>query len=143
LLSKVVVPASTAVKEHAMNTTVARWQDWASFALGLWLALSPWIVGYTEHESATGNAVFLGLALALGCHFEAACDMEGPEWLNLAAGLWLVIAPFVLGFSEVHVATANSIAVGSLVAVLAASALSLDKEIGKWWRISASLVIRR
>jgi len=31
----------------------------------------------------------------------------------------------------VSVATANSIAVGSLVAVLAGSALSLDKEIGK------------
>jgi hypothetical protein len=118
------------------NTTgiaAARWQDWASFTLGLWLALSPWIVGYTEHESATGNAVFLGLALALGCHFEAAFDEAAPEWLNLAAGLWLVIAPFVVGFSAVPVATANSIAVGSLVAVLACSALSLDKEIGRLW----------
>jgi hypothetical protein len=115
-----------------MNTA-ARWQDWASFTLGLWLALSPWIVGYTEHESATGNAVFLGLALALGCHFEAACDLAASEWLNLAAGLWLVIAPFVVGFSSVHVAAANSIAVGSLVAVLAASALSLDKEIARLW----------
>ena len=116
-----------------MNTTATRWQDWASFSLGLWLALSPWIVGYTEHESATGNAVFLGLALALGCHFEAAVDELALEWLNLAAGLWLVIAPFVVGFSNAPVATANSIAVGSLVAVLAGSALSLDKEIVRWW----------
>jgi SPW repeat-containing protein len=123
------------VKDSVMSgratSTAARWQDWASFALGLWLALSPWIVGYTEHESATGNAVFLGLALALGCHFEVAFDECGPEWINLAAGLWLVVAPFVLGFSEAYVATANSIAVGSLVAVLAASALSLDKEVLK------------
>jgi hypothetical protein len=116
-------------EERAMNAATARWQDWASFSLGLWLALSPWIVGYTEHESATANAVFLGLALALGCQFEAAFDASAPEWINLAAGLWLVIAPFVTGFSSVPVATANSIAVGSLVAVLAASALSLDKEI--------------
>ena len=116
---------------NTTNATAARWQDWASFTLGLWLALSPWIVGYTEHETATGNAVFLGLALALGCHFEAAFDESAPEWINLAAGLWLVVAPFVLGFSSTYVPTANSIAVGSLVAVLAASALSLDKEIGK------------
>ena len=122
------------MKEHMKTKAIAsRWQDWASFALGLWLALSPWIVGYTEHESATGNAVFLGLALALGCHFEAAFDEEAPEWINLAAGLWLVIAPFVLGFTEAHIATANSIAVGSLIAVLACSALSLDKEIGRLW----------
>jgi len=125
-----------------MNTATARWQDWASFTLGLWLALSPWIVGDTEHESATGNAAFLGLALALGCHFEAAFDEEAPEWINLAAGMWLVIAPFVLGFSSVHVATVNSIAVGSLVAVLAASALSLDKEVGKWWHKRVGLIRR-
>jgi hypothetical protein len=142
LLSKLVVPAGDPVKEHTMNTAATRWQDWASFTLGLWLALSPWLVGYTEHESATGNAVFLGLALALGCHFEAAFDEEAPEWINLAAGMWLVIAPFVLGFSSVHVAAANSIAVGSLVAVLAASALSLDKEFGKWWHKGVA-VIRR
>ena len=64
-------------------------------------------------------------------NFEAAFDESAPEWINLAAGLWLVMAPFVLGFSAVSVATANSIAVGGLVAVLAASTLSLDKEIGK------------
>jgi len=108
-----------------------KWQDWASFALGFWLALSPWMVGYTEHESGTINAVFLGLALALGCHFEAVFDESACEWLNVAAGLWLVIAPFVLGFSGDHVAAVNSILVGGLVALLAASALSLDKEIGK------------
>mgnify|MGYP003544755676 CR=1 FL=1 len=65
------------------------------------------------------------------CGGPAAFDESAPEWINLAAGLWLVMAPFVLGFSTVYVPTANSIAVGSLVAVLAGSALSLDKEIGK------------
>lgn len=118
-------------KPVAGAVTATRWQDWASFTLGLWLALSPWIVGYTEHESATANAVFLGLALALGCHFEVVCDLAAPEWLNLAAGMWLVAAPFALGFSDARVAAASSIAVGGLVAMLAASALSLDKEIGK------------
>ena len=114
-----------------MKAMAARWQDWAGCVLGFWLALSPWIVGYTQHESATVNAVFLGLTLALGCHFEAVFDEAACEWANLAAGLWLVGAPFVLGFGSAYVAAANSIAVGTLVAVLAVSALSLDKEIGK------------
>jgi hypothetical protein len=109
----------------------ARWQEWTSFVLGLWLAVSPWMLGYAEHEAATANAAFLGLALALGSHFEVSLDDSSAEWLNLAAGLWLVAAPFVLGFSAV--ALANAIAVGTLVMALAASALSLDKEIGKWW----------
>ena len=119
-------------QERWMATT-ARWQEWASFALGLWLALSPWIVGYTEQEAATANAAFLGLALALGSHFGVSLEETSAEWLNVAAGLWLVAAPFVFGFSSHAVATANCLAVGTFVIVLAGSALSLDKEIGKWW----------
>lgn len=111
----------------------AKWQDWMSFTLGLWLAVSPWLAGYADNEAATANAAFVGLLLALASHFEATFDQLGTEWLLLAAGLWLVLAPFVLGFSVHRVASTNSICVGALVAVLAFSALQLDKEIGKWW----------
>jgi hypothetical protein len=109
-------------------TTVAkRWQEWASFVLGLWLAVSPWAADYAEHHAATANAVFLGLGLALGSHFQAALDDCQGEWLNLAAGAWLIAAPFYLGF-ESAVATATSICVGSFVAGLAGSALSLGRQ---------------
>ena len=106
-----------------------KWQDWTSFALGLWLTVSPWVLGYSSVHSATANAAFVGLALALGAHFEATCDELSAEWLNMAAGLWLVLAPFLLGFSTQTGATLNSIAVGTAVAALASSALSLDKSI--------------
>jgi hypothetical protein len=114
-------------------SAAAKWQDWASFALGLWLAVSPWLADYSQHEAATANAAFLGLALALACHFEVSFGELSAEWLNLIAGLWLMAAPFVLGFSSSLVAAANSIAVGAFIVVLAASAMSLDKEIGRWW----------
>lgn len=116
-----------------MNVAAARWQDWASFALGLWLALSPWLVGYAENETGTTNAVFLGLAVALIGHFEATFAELAAEWLNVAAGLWLLIAPFLLGFSADAAASANSIAVGTLLIALVVSASELDKELGKWW----------
>lgn len=112
----------------------SKWQDWASFALGLWLAVSPWIAGYADEQAATANAVVVGLVLALASHFECvACDEAPVEWLNFAAGLWLICAPFMLEFSASRVASANCIAVGALVAALAISALSLDKHIGKLW----------
>ena len=114
-------------------TAATRWQDWASFALGLWLAISPWAVGYEDHESATANAAFIGLVLALSSHFEAACEHVVVEWLNVAAGIWLLFAPFLLGFSSAYVPTANCITVGAFVVALAASALSLDKECSKLW----------
>lgn len=110
-----------------------RWQDWTSFALALWLALSPWLLEYSQHEAATANAVFVGIALALGSHFEASFDASSAEWLNMLAGFWLAVAPFLLGFASHPEAAASSVGVGVLVAVLAASAMSLDKEIGKLW----------
>lgn len=110
----------------------AKWQDWVSFALGLWLAVSPWLAGYAEHQAATANAVTIGLVLALGSHFECvACDDLPAEWLNLAVGAWLMGAPFILDFTGARVASANAVIVGAFVAGLAISALSLDKHLGK------------
>jgi hypothetical protein len=112
--------------------TPGRWQEWTSFALGLWLAMSPWLLGYSSDEAATANAAFLGLALALTSHYELSFESVSAEWLNASAGAWLLLAPFVLGYGT-YQATANSLAVGSLIVALAGSAMSLDKEIGKWW----------
>ena len=111
----------------------SKWQDWACFVLGLWLAISPWLAGYAEQDAATVHAVIVGLVLALGSHFECvACDDMPAEWLNLAVGVWLVCAPFIIDFHS-NVASANSIVVGAFVAALAASALSLEKHIGRLW----------
>ena len=111
----------------------ARWREWAAFVLGLWLAVSPWLAGYADTSAATANAVFVGLTLALASHFEASFGEVAGEWLNLGAGLWLLGAPFVLGFGTAALATANCVTVGGCVAALAVSALGLDKEIGKLW----------
>jgi len=111
-----------------VTTAAKRWQEWASFVLGLWLAVSPWAADYAEHHAATANAVFLGLGLALGSHFQAALDDCQGEWLNLAAGAWLIAAPFVLGFLGEVVPTATSVSVGSFVAILAGSALSVARQ---------------
>jgi hypothetical protein len=117
-----------------VKSATARWQDWAGFALGLWLAMSPWICDYAESQhAATGNAAFMGIALALGGHFRVTLDAASTEWLHLSAGAWLAAAPFLLGFAASPLPAINSIAVGTLVIAFAASALSLDKEIEKWW----------
>lgn len=116
-----------------MQPIAARWQEWASFTLGLWLAMSPWLCGYADQSAATGNAAFMGIALALAAHFQVSLGGHLVDWLSFAAGIWLVAAPFALDFGTTALPAANSIAVGTLVLVLAASALSLDKEIEKWW----------
>jgi hypothetical protein len=117
----------------ARAAEMRRWQDWASFALGLWLAVSPWFADYAAHDIATANAAFCGLALAVAAHFGFSFDDMSTEWLNLGGGLWLVISPFVLGFESHHVATVNAVVVGLFVCLLSAWALELDRELGRLW----------
>ena len=110
-----------------------RWQGWAGFHLGLWLALSPWLAGYAENDQATANAACVGLELALVSHFAASFGAAAVQWLNLVGGAWLLAAPFVLSFSGAAVPTAISLAAGAAAAGLAASALGLEKGLGRLW----------
>ncbi len=114
-------------------TEMRRWQDWASFALALWLAVSPWLADYAAHDAATANAAVAGLSLALLAHFGFTCDHLSCEWLNLAGGVWLLASPFVLGFEANHVAAVNVVVVGAFIAMLSAWALELDRELGRLW----------
>ena len=85
------------------------------------------------HDAATANAAVCGLALAVIAHFGGTCEHMSCEWLDLVGGLWLVVAPFVLGFGGEHVAAMNCIAVGACIAFLSAWALHLDREVGRLW----------
>jgi hypothetical protein len=40
------------------------WEAWASIVLGLWLAISPWIVGFAAVLAARWTDVVLGLLIA-------------------------------------------------------------------------------
>jgi hypothetical protein len=110
-----------------------RWQDWVGFSLGLWLAISPWVIGFSDEQAATANAAVVGIALAVVSLLEVGISEVADEWLNVAAGLWLIASPFVPGFGASAPAAINAVVVGILVTLSAAWAMSLDKEIARWW----------
>jgi len=98
-----------------------KWQDWANLVLGLWLVLSPWILGFSGTSSATWNAVLLGLAVGLLSLLRL---QGGPLWeegANVVLGVWLILSPWILGFSGEAGATWNAVIVGLLVGLLALS----------------------
>lgn len=90
------------------------WQDWATLVLGFWLFLSPWF-GLGEMQSAAWNSWIFGLALAVISISALSRPQTWEEWTNLVIGIWLIIAPFVLGFSVETGAMWNHIIVGLLV----------------------------
>ncbi len=110
-----------------------KWQDWTNFALGIWLAVSPWVLGFAEQQSAMMNAVAFGVLLIVSSQLELRGTERMKEWVNMLSGLWLVIAPFALGFISNFEAAMSTALTGVLAAVFAAWALSLDKELSDWW----------
>lgn len=88
---------------------------------GLWLIIAPFVLGYYELKTPMWNDIAVGiLVVAL-----AATRLSKPvtttwaSWLNLVLGIWLVLAPFVLQYSDVTTPLWNDVVVGVIVAALA------------------------
>lgn len=91
--------------------------DVYQMALGLFLFLSPWLFAF-PHSVSRVDDWMIGLAVvAVGIAATMAFS-EWDEWINLLLGVWLVIAPWVLGFIY-PTATHISVAVGLVIAYLA------------------------
>jgi len=100
-------------------TPPRQWEDWASWLLGFWLLLSPWILHFADNNAAMQNAVVVGFALILAEVVTLSAFQVWEEWVNVALGAWLVVSPWVL--RDVGVAaSADFVAAGLLVIALAA-----------------------
>jgi hypothetical protein len=83
---------------------------------GMWLILSPFLLGYSA--GATANSVIIGIAVAILAIIRLAMTRDAwTGWLVAAIGLWLIIAPFIFGFTEPAVLW-NEIIVGIIIAGL-------------------------
>ncbi|GGW12859.1 membrane protein [Streptomyces capoamus] len=95
--------------------------DGPAFLLGLYCAASPWILHYTLSQPylATHNLI-MGIAiglLALG--FSRAPErMYGLSWAMCAMGIWMIIAPWIVGRGPDAGVVINNIVIGALALAL-------------------------
>ena len=111
-------------------TQLKHWQDVANLVLGVWLALSPWAIGYQGDATAMTNAVIVGVALiavALGAIF---VPRAWEEWTQGLLGLWLIASPWLLGFNDQPAVMRNAVITGIAVVALAGWTLLTDKDFG-------------
>ncbi|MEV6836610.1 SPW repeat protein [Streptomyces sp. NPDC051133] len=95
--------------------------DGPVFLLGLYCAASPWIVHYAASQPAlTTHNLIMGIAiglLALG--FTRAPErMYGLSWAMCALGIWMIIAPWIVGSSPDTGVIVNNVVIGALAIVL-------------------------
>jgi hypothetical protein len=91
--------------------------------LGIWLIISPFaIVSFNPFQNATVNNVIVGILVAIVAAIRFAGPTKGGwSWCNVILGAWLIISPFVLGFSNAPLPTWHNIIVGIVVGLLALS----------------------
>jgi hypothetical protein len=99
---------------------------------GIWLIISPFIIGYGALTGATTNDVILGIVIGIlaAIRFFGAYEAAFISWINVILGIWVLISPWVIGYSTHTGALANNIVMGIIVIILAAwSALATNTEL--------------
>ena len=94
--------------------------DLVNVVLGLCLVFAPWALGFTSEMAATRNAWIVGAAIALIALGALFAFREWEEWVNLALGVWAILAPWLLGFATVAAALYAHVIIGLIVGLLAA-----------------------
>jgi hypothetical protein len=109
---------------------IQHWQDIASLLLGVWLVVSPFVLGFAG--AATWITIILGLLVILFAVEGFAIPSYLEEWGELLLGLALLVAPWTVGYESVS-ATVSSVVSGILVILFAAWELMTDRDSINWW----------
>ena len=96
------------------------------FLAGVWLATSPFVLGYRGTDDAYWNDVIVGAAIAAVALVRIAAPVATVplSLINMGLGVWLIAAPLALKYHvgvDATVATWNSLIVGLSVMLLAAA----------------------
>jgi hypothetical protein len=95
---------------------------------GLWLIISPFVLmAFSNLEHAKWNNVIVGILVGLFSVVRASGDdRKCWSWFSVIMGAWLIISPFVLGFSNVTMAMWHNIILGIIVVAFAWGRLFSD-----------------
>jgi ABC-type iron transport system FetAB permease component len=120
---------ATVLQQGRMNIRTSSTLD---VIAGVWLILAPFVLGYAFATGALWNDILLGIIIAVLAGYRAMSEgykTSWPSWVGFIAGLWLIVAPFIVGYSSISAAVWNDVIFGIIVAVLSLwAALSTPSE---------------
>lgn len=113
------------------------WEDWCGMLLGALIVVSPWfptepIHGLdAERSFVILNTFTIGIVVFGLAQLEYVALQRWEEGAELAAGLWLIASPYVLGYSGEGLLGIWHVSLGGLVALLAALQLWQDWDLNE------------
>lgn len=117
--------------DRAGATPLAQFTDGLVFLTGLYLAISPWVAGFSAMRSLAVNDLITGVALAvIGAGLASAYGRtHGMAWVVPIVGIWTIITPWVIHGGIAATATAgtiaNNVAVGAVAVAVGVAAMSV------------------
>lgn len=87
-----------------------------NIVFGIWVAVSPFVLGFARLQAAMWNNVAVGLAVLILAFGAGPRNIS--RVVNVLLGLWLIASPFVLAFAA-PVPFWNNIILGILIAAVA------------------------
>ena len=112
-----------------------RWQDWLNLLIGIWLFISPWVIGFAGTDyAASWNAWILGVGIVVFSAIAVSMPQAWEEVINILLGIWMVISSWVIGVTT-RAAETNAVIVGLLVILFAAWAMAMNRT----WRNRESI----
>ena len=95
---------------------------WINLLLGIWLIIAPFAFAVTG--APMGNDIVLGILLIAFSWWMlgAMAPPVGTAWFEILCGIWLIVAPFVLGYGAMRSAMSNDVVCGIIAIIVAAAA---------------------
>jgi hypothetical protein len=113
----------------AMHFSTKRWQDQVILLLGIWLFISPWVLGYPVDTRVAINAYIAGALIAVLAAFDLYKTYAWAVVVNLLIGLWVAVSPWVGALAERGPMMPNSVIVGAAVVILGLWELRSDPDL--------------
>ncbi len=117
----------------ALHLSSRRWQDQVTLLLGLWLVVSPFVLGYPSNSTQAVNAYVAGAVIAILAGFDLYKTYMWAVVVNMLAGLWVAISPWVPAMAARGPMMTDNVIVGVAVLVLALWELRTDPDLHKQW----------
>ena len=87
---------------------------------GIWTIISPWVYGFYNGVGNVWNSVIVGIVIAIfaAIRFFGTAGTVWLSWINALLGIWLILSPWIYGFTDNTGRKWNSVIVGIVVLVL-------------------------
>lgn len=102
--------------------------DWINLLLGVWLIISPWVLGTFASVTSTTVLMVMGVGLvAFSIWALVRVETRAAEWWNFSLGVLLFVLPWIFNYTSTFSNAVNSWTVGIVVAFLALISMPMTK----------------